>query len=166
MKRPRGRIGGFTLIELIVVLAVIFIIASMMIPLYMATIQKARQRRTMAEMSGLGKTIMSWVTDQASAAAAGASVDLGDYSGPIAHDRLETLLVPTYTQQLMTRDGWKHPFEVYLDENASGAHLAAIRSPGRDGVFSADTYSVESFRATDYDQDLVWADGYFVRWPD
>ena len=26
-------------------------------------------------------------------------------------------------------------------------------------------YSVTSFEPTDYDKDVVWADGFFVRWP-
>ena len=26
-------------------------------------------------------------------------------------------------------------------------------------------WTVQAFVATDYDQDIVWADGYFVRWP-
>jgi hypothetical protein len=28
------------------------------------------------------------------------------------------------------------------------------------------TWNVTPFIATDYDQDIVWADGYFVRWPE
>jgi hypothetical protein len=27
------------------------------------------------------------------------------------------------------------------------------------------TWTVAPFVATDYDQDIVWADGYFVSWP-
>ena len=30
---------------------------------------------------------------------------------------------------------------------------------------SGTTYTVTSFDPTDYDQDIVWADGFFVRWP-
>lgn len=163
-----GRSRGFTLIELMIVLVVMFILASMLIPLYLNALQKARQRRTMAEMDGLGKVMMSFITDQAAAGAAGASgsVDMGDYPGPVPHSDLEELLVPQYTQELMKRDGWKNPFDIYLDESATGAHLAAVRSPGRGGTFSADSYSVSPFAPTDFNQDLVWADGYFVRWPE
>jgi len=41
-----------------------------------------------------------------------------------------------------------------------------IRSPGRDGVFSAADYDVSSFTPSDFDQDIVWADGFFIRWPE
>ena len=40
--------------------------------------------------------------------------------------------------------------------------------PGRSvppGQFSGDTYTKGSFTSTLYDEDLVWADGYFSRWP-
>ena len=41
----------------------------------------------------------------------------------------------------------------------------AVISPGRGGTTDGSTYSVGSFAPTDYDNDIVWADGYFVRWP-
>jgi hypothetical protein len=41
----------------------------------------------------------------------------------------------------------------------------AIRSKGRNATAVADDYTVTSFQPTDYDQDIVWADGFFVRWP-
>jgi hypothetical protein len=40
-----------------------------------------------------------------------------------------------------------------------------IRSQGRDKDFDSDEYTVTSFDSTDYDQDIVWADGFMVRWP-
>lgn len=41
----------------------------------------------------------------------------------------------------------------------------ATRSPGRDGEFSGDTYTVSQFPGGSYDGDIVWADGFFARWP-
>jgi hypothetical protein len=41
----------------------------------------------------------------------------------------------------------------------------AIRSRGRDFTSPTDVYTVTNFDPTDYDQDIVWADGYMVRWP-
>lgn len=40
-----------------------------------------------------------------------------------------------------------------------------IRSPGRDGRFSANDYTVSPFEPTNFDEDIVWTDGYFTRWP-
>jgi hypothetical protein len=44
-------------------------------------------------------------------------------------------------------------------------HVLSIRSAGRDGRYSADAYKQASFDPADYDQDIVWANGFFVRWP-
>ncbi|RMH23344.1 MAG: prepilin-type N-terminal cleavage/methylation domain-containing protein, partial [Acidobacteria bacterium] len=63
---------GFTLIELLIVIAIIGIIASILIPNLLDALQKAKQRRTVAEMRNLGVAWMSWLTDQVGAAAAGA----------------------------------------------------------------------------------------------
>ncbi len=41
----------------------------------------------------------------------------------------------------------------------------AIRSQGRNARTPRGTYTVTAFDPTDYDQDIVWADGFFVRWP-
>ncbi len=44
--------------------------------------------------------------------------------------------------------------------------MVAIRSMGRDGVAVWDgSYTPGFFIGTDYDQDIVWSDGYFVRAP-
>ena len=62
--------------------------------------------------------------------------------------------------------GWGHPIEMRLNlEALEGKHVMCLRSPGRDGKFSADSYTMGSFPAADFDQDVVWCDGYFIRWP-
>jgi len=72
-----------------------------------------------------------------------------------------------YMQSVPARDGWGEPLEVYLEqENFLAEPLIVIRSPGRDGSFDGDCYTVGPFDAEDADQDIVWADGYFMRWPD
>ncbi len=46
------------------------------------------------------------------------------------------------------------------------AHVVAIRSLGRDGSDQPTAnYTPGFFIGTDYDQDIVWSDGYFVRAP-
>jgi hypothetical protein len=41
----------------------------------------------------------------------------------------------------------------------------AIRSAGRDGIFAATDYPIGPFLTTEYDSDLLWADGLFIRYP-
>ena len=63
-------------------------------------------------------------------------------------------------------DGWGHPLEYYLNtENPTAPQVMGIRSPGRDGTFSGGRYTVGAFDPGDFDEDIVWADGTFVRWP-
>lgn len=124
------------------------------------------QQRTVAEMKLVGHALYAWVTDQIGAGAAGQrSVSLYLYRG-IATADLERLLVPTYLKKLPSHDAWGHPYEYYIDsENMLRENLMAIRSPGRDGVFSGKKYDFGSFPASEFDEDLVWIDGYWLRWP-
>ncbi len=170
--RLRRREKGFTLIELLIVVAIIGIIAALLIPNFLDALQKAKQKRTVADMRNAGTALFSWLTDQVGAAAAGAAgtgdVDLTQYNGGTAQtgDTLTTVLVPQYLQTVPVLDGWKHPFDYYLNTaNPLAKHVMAIRSYGRDNSPIGTTYTVTSFDPTDYDQDIVWADGFFVRWP-
>ncbi|MEZ5304339.1 MAG: hypothetical protein R3F11_27405 [Verrucomicrobiales bacterium] len=71
-----------------------------------------------------------------------------------------------YMKEIPKTDGWGHEIEVYIHENLLGANVFVIRSPGRDGKFSSTEYSISSFEAGNFDDDIVWADGYMVRWPE
>jgi hypothetical protein len=126
-----------------------------------------RQKKTIAEMRNVGTAMFSWLTDQVSAGAAGAKqVDLQQYPA-ITHQDLEKLLVPDYLAALPKVDAWGHAYEYRLNvQNPLAETVMSIRSPGRDGVFSGDVYQDVEHPSRDLDQDIVWADGYFVQWPE
>jgi type II secretion system protein G len=170
LKRIRNRQRGFTLIELLIVVAIIGIIAALLIPNFLDALQKAKQKRTVADVRNTGTAMFSWLTDQVGAASAGTSkqnVDLAQYTS-ITRDNLKKELVSTYLQEVPALDGWKSPYDYYLDtENPLAQRVMAIRSYGRDTKESGGpSYSVTNFDPTDYDQDIVWADGFMVRWPE
>jgi type II secretion system protein G len=171
LSRLRRRQHGFTLIELLIVVAIIGIIAALLIPNFLDALQKSKQKRTEADMRNIGTAMFSWLTDQAGAAAAGAAatgdVDLGaDFKATNQAD-LTTVLVSQYIQSIPLLDGWKHNYAYYMNYTnpLGGVGIMAIASYGRDGSKEGTSYNVTGFDPTDYDRDLVWADGYWVRFP-
>jgi hypothetical protein len=131
-----------------------------------AEINARKQRKTVADMRNLGSALFSWLTDQVGAAAAGQqeAMDLRLYQD-ISREELRKLLVPAYLMEIPELDGWGHPYEIRLNEDLMARNVMSIRSPGRDGKYSADVYTIKEFEPADVDQDLVWTDGFFVRWP-
>ena len=52
--------------------------------------------------------------------------------------------------------------------NLLDSNVLVICSGGRDGnvpACAATTHLVSPFIATDYNHDIIWADGYFIQWP-
>lgn len=169
MRKAQGAPQGFSLIELLIVVAIIGLIAAMLIPNLLDAMQKAKQKRTMADVRIVGTAMFSWLTDQVGAAAAGAgttSVDLTSYGSRKGAADLYTILVPNYIQDVPPKDGWKNPYDYYLNvTDLHGLRVLAIRSKGADFASASDTYNVSSFEPTDYEEDIVWADGFMVQWP-
>ena len=177
--RSPSREGGFTLIELLIVVAIIGIISALLVPNLMNGLQNANQTRTQADMKSVGTAWMQWLTDQVSAAAAGSSTTAtftwSEFTYPdFAHADLAALLRPSntffYMQNVPERDGWNHPYRYGFagSDKLLSTQVLGIWSGGRDGSTTAQpdsSYEIRAFPGTDFDQDLVWADGYWVRWP-
>jgi len=172
--RIRNRQRGFTLIELLIVVAIIGIIAAILIPNLLDALQKAKQKRTVADMRNTGTAWMSWLTDQVGAASAGAGKTWnGTATVDQTYEQLFGYLHPSdtffYMQEVPQEDGWKYNFSYGKNPNLLDSNVLVICSGARDGILSngcaAASHNVAPFVATDYNKDIIWGDGYFVQWP-
>ena len=71
----------------------------------------------------------------------------------VGEPRLSTARTSLRVQKALTRSCCRRPVQ------------SASRSLGRDGSVSTNSYTPGVFIGTDYNQDIVWSDGYFVRSP-
>ena len=154
-KKGSGR-RGFTLVELLIIVAIIGILSGIAVVLYGVALNRARQKRTAADMRTIATAWEERAADTSSYLISG-------YTFPteaIAFTELNAELIPTYARQIPEFDGWGHRFEF-----AAGPEKSewAIRSRGRDGLVDGDEY--EPGLTDSPDCDMVFANGTFLRYP-
>ncbi len=165
---------GFSIIELVLVVAMIGIISTLIVPYLVDALHRAKQRRTMGELTLVGGAWMSWLTDQSGAASAGQSkiFDRGDLD-VVNYPDLFGYLHPSetffYMQSVPQFDAWGSRMIYWKNSNLRADRLLAICAAARGDVFETCTdvtFPIGPFQSTDFDSDLVWSDGAMIRWPE
>ena len=154
---------GFTLLELLIVVAIIAIISAIAIPNLLVAIQRGRQRRTMVDMRNLA---MAWEARNIEVGRYNAAGALPGIDQQVNLTDLNTALAPTYIKVLPWNDGWNHQFQAWSSQSWSGASPAqqyAIISPGRDGEF-ATTETLGALQ--NFDCDIIFSNGSFLSYPE
>lgn len=146
------------------------------------------QARTVQEMRNVGTAMFSWLVDRVNDENDPGSFDpkesracvttkedevgscdmvIIDRLPVISHQELTRILVPQYIDAIPERDGWGNPYEFRLEhKNTLNKDIMAIRSAGGDGKFSGAQYKPGHFPPAEAGNDLVWLDGFFIRWPE
>jgi general secretion pathway protein G len=140
MRRPAAE--GFSLIELLIVVAIIGIVAAIGVPMLMDAIDRAKQRRTMGDMRSLVTANGTYMVDNQQYAPA-----------------LANLQGSEYLQVVVTTDGWGNA--LLYQTNQTNYTLTSL---GRDGA--AGPAPPIPWVNDPFEPDIVVADGMFTQFPE
>ena len=143
---------GFSLLELLVVVATLGVLVAIAIPGLMTALDKSRQKRTMAGMRAITTALASYNTDH------GQFPNLRGTTADLAPP-----LEAHYMRFTPRADGWGNDM-IYgiLDPAVDGASYI-MRSYGKDGA--DDGLGGIGGETHDVNNDIVVFDGAFSQWP-
>lgn len=136
---------GFTLVELLIVVAIVGLIAAIALPHFLGALDRGRQKRTMADLRSIATALESY------------SIDATIY--PVATDitSLKNALEPIYIQTAAPIDGWGVPFIV---DSAQTDYT--LGSGGKDGG----GLNYIGGPTTSFDDAIIFSNGQFRQWPE
>jgi len=140
--------GGFTLVEVLIVVAILGILAGIAAFSMINALDRSRQGRTMADLHAIAVALESYATDSGFYPSGN-----GD---PVSS--ITPLLEPTYLRPVPENDGWSHPV-LY----ASDGSTFTLLSRGADGALSQPWPGGPTHRTT---ADIILVDGQFFQWPE
>lgn len=139
----------------LVLVAILGILAAIAIPNFLTAMQRARQKRTMAEIRAVASAVEAYAQEE-------------NRFPEVPMSELSSVLVPKYAQRLPTHDGWG--MELRYECWPSGVcSNYAISSAGADRAFehgSAMEYGTDETKTTDFNDDILFSNGSFVQFPE
>lgn len=166
---------GFTLIEVLIVVAIIGILAVLLLPNAITAIQKSKQKSTMKDILSIATAASDYMTDNGEWTIS----QNGDINPSC--DFVQAI-TPFYIKFCPVVDQWGEPYKVYLGDQAAVRSIASddvggddfvIESYGRDGLSDGwvydpsatedDYYTVDGWPAFKYD--MVNWNGSWIRAP-
>ena len=142
------RVAGFTLVELLIVVAIIGIMVAVTIPNLVGALDRSRAKKTMADMRAVGHACEDY------------SVDYNFYPIQAMQGDLSAIspiLIPDHADSLPARDGWSWSLQYGTTD---GGTAYTIRSLGKDGIKNGG-----AGRTRDFDCDIVFQDSHFTAYP-
>ena len=139
----------------IVLVAIVGILAAIAIPNFLTAMQRAKQKRSMADMRSLATALESYAVDE------------DRYPEVSSVGDLSAALAPKYLAQVPAVDGWGTGLR-YECWPAGGCANYAIASAGADKVFEHESlreYAPDT-KTDAFDADIVFSNGKFVQYPE
>ena len=138
---------GFTLVELLVVVAIIAILAAALVPRLLGYTDRARQARAMSDLGTMKTVIETYTADEGNGIYPVPDSNEANYVGTI----LQNGGIKWTGNETGVKDPWGHPYYYYLvkDSNDNVTGYIVI-SPGKDGELNTadDVYTTDSVQPT------------------
>lgn len=149
-----GVVAAVAAAVLLVGVAITGIIAAIAIPNLLNAVERAKQKRTIADMRTMSAAIESY------------AVDYNRYPRASSLEELAKTLEPRYVAGLPRQDAWARDFR-YQAWPPDSPRSFAIASAGRDGSWEhEDLRQYAEGATTSFNSDIVFANGKFVQYPE
>lgn len=136
---------GFTMVEIMIVMAVIAVLLMIAVPNWLSAAARSKQSKTMAEMRNIGNAIEVFNVDQGKYPDSGINV-------------LSAAIEERTGRKVTQTDEWDHQFE-YVSNHQS----YTLRSFGKDGT--PDALSTRG-PTHSFEADIVYSMGQFEQFPE